>query len=72
VNANVNFIEEDKVKQKILRSNAFYGIIRHLTRGPKPKMTNMDGFLCSLMVGFDFEQLSTNRNHTAMERILSI
>ena len=32
-------------------------------------MSNIDG---SLMMGFDFEQLSTNRNYTAMERIHSI
>ena len=36
------------------------------TRGPKPKVSNIDGFLYSLIwykTGFDFNQLFTNRNH---------
>ena len=33
------------------------------TRDPKPQVSHIDAFLCSLKKGFDFEQLSTNRNH---------
>ena len=39
------------------------------TKNKRPKVSNIDG---SLMMRFDFEQLSTNRNYTAMERIHSI
>src|SRR3984957_8200463 len=34
-----------------------------ILKNKRPKVTHMDGFLCSLMMRFDFEQLFTNRNH---------
>ena len=46
-----------------------------ILKNKRPKVSHNDAFICYLIwykMGFAFEQLSTNRNHTAMERIHSI
>ena len=46
-----------------------------ILKNKRPKVSHNDAFICYLIwykMGFDFEQLSTNRNYTAMEWIHSI